>query len=83
MLQAAKSILWCFCLCTVSVSLGTLDVIGIGTVYLLYLVFGLYILGNTGFGKYTNSEVTLKKIIFRVINATKKYAGMKKVLYRW
>ena len=31
--------------CVLSVSLGILDVIGIGTVYLLYSVFGIYILG--------------------------------------
>ena len=31
--------------CVLSVSRGTLDVIGIGTVYLLYSVFGIYILG--------------------------------------
>ena len=69
--------------CVLSVSLGTLDVIGIVIFGIWDLYIGYFHCKNNGFGKYTNSEVTLKKIIFRVINATKKCAGMKKVRYRW
>ena len=65
------------------VFVGVLDVLSIGMVCVLHLVFGMVCLvislrKISGFC-FSNSELTLKKAVHLIVRSAKKYASLKKV----